>query len=183
MNICVWGFKDLRSNIISFNQMYRPVDQLVAMNDTVLMIFKSGEAQLFKYDEDLEDLVFIRTETSFDHDRKVHDIEVFPKQNLIITGSFDGFAKVWNVKKELIREIKFPEKVYSVSFLNEQGDILVGHHGKVSMVSHEDYNPYEIEKLYNPSKDELDFFYKRKAKLADDDLYHSLKKRDDDIKR
>jgi len=116
------------------------------MNDSLLMTFKSGEGQLFKYDEDLDDLVFIRTDTSFDHDRKVHDLEVFPKKNLFISGSMDGFAKVWNIKKELIREIKFPEKVFSVSFLNRDGDILVGHHGKVSMVSHEDYNPFEIEK-------------------------------------
>jgi hypothetical protein len=47
------------------------------------------------------------------------------------------------VRRELIREIKFPEPVYSVSFLNEEGDILVGHQGKVSMVSREDYIPDE----------------------------------------
>ena len=94
--------------------MYRPVDELVTMNDMVLMLFKSGEAQLFKFDTDLNDLVFIKTETSFDHDKQVHHVETFPRLNLFITGSVDGFAKVWNVKKELIREIKFPEKVFSV---------------------------------------------------------------------
>ena len=47
------------------------------------------------------------------------------------------------MRRELIREIKFPEPVYSVSFLNEEGDILVGHQGKVSMVSREDYIPDE----------------------------------------
>lgn len=183
MNISIWGFKDLRSHVLSLNQMYRPVDELMTMNDSVLMIFKSGEAQLFKYDEDLGDLVFIRTETSFDHDRKVHDVESFPRLNLFITGSLDGYAKVWNVKKELIREIKFPEKVYSVSFLNPDGDILVGHHGKVSMVSHTDYNPFELPKESRPSEEELELFYQRKAKLADEELYLSLKKRDDDIKK
>jgi hypothetical protein len=34
----------------------------------------------------------------------------------------------------MIREIKFPEPIYSVSFLNEHGDILVGHAGKISIV-------------------------------------------------
>ena len=62
----------------------------------------------------------------------------------------DGFVKVWNIKKEMIREIKFPEPVYSVSFLNADGDILVGHLGKVSTVSHKDYAPDEIPKLYKP---------------------------------
>lgn len=69
--------------------------------------------------------------------------------------------KVWNIKKELIREIKFPEPVYSVSFLNEQGDILVGHHGKVSMVSVKDYAPDEIPKLFNPPPEDLEKFYQK----------------------
>ena len=51
------------------------------------------------------------------------------------------------------------------------------------MVSHLNYNPDEIEKQHNPRKDDLAFFYTRKAKLADDELYLSLKKRDDDIKK
>ena len=66
-------------------------------------------------------------------------MDCFPGKNLIISGSLDGFVKVWNIKKELIREIKFPEPVYSVSFLNKDGDIIVGHLGKVSTVSHKDY--------------------------------------------
>lgn len=39
----------------------------------------------------------------------------------------------------MIREIKFPEPIYSVSFLNEHGDILVGHAGKISIVQRKDY--------------------------------------------
>jgi hypothetical protein len=44
------------------------------------------------------------------------------------------------MRRKLIREIKFPKPVYSLSFLNEEGVILGGHQGKVSMVSCEDYN-------------------------------------------
>lgn len=70
---------------------------------------------------------------------------------MFISGSLDCYAKIWNIRRELIREIKFPEPVYCVSFLNENGDILVGHQGKVSMVSREDYVPEEIKKLYKPN--------------------------------
>ena len=37
---------------------------------------------------------------------------------LFVTGGKDGLVKVWNIKKELIREIKFPEPITAVCFLN-----------------------------------------------------------------
>ena len=61
-------------------------------------------------------------------------MDTYPKWNLFVTGSLDCHAKVWNLKKEMIREIKVPEKIYSVAFLNDKGDILIGHNAKVSTV-------------------------------------------------
>ena len=83
----------------------------------------------------------------------------------------------------MIREIKFPEPVYSVSFLNAAGDILVGHLGKVSTVSHKDYAPHEIPKLYKPDAQDVANFFQRKKTKADSDLYESLKSKDDELKR
>lgn len=47
----------------------------------------------------------------------------------------------------MIREIKFPEPITAVSFLNQRGDILVGHVGKVSSVMATDYKPFESKEL------------------------------------
>ena len=102
---------------------------------------------------------------------------------MIISGSEDGYVKVWNIKKELIREIKFPEPVYSVSFLNNEGDIIVGHLGKLSTVSHTDYKPQEISKLFAPKPAELEMFYAKKSVKVDEDVYLNLKKKDDEIKK
>ena len=55
--------------------------------------------------------------------------------------------KIWNIKKELIREIKVPEPITAVCFLNPFGDILVGHVGKVSSVMAVDYKPFESKDL------------------------------------
>jgi hypothetical protein len=44
----------------------------------------------------------------------------------------------------MLREIKFPEPINSVSFLNELGDILVGHAGKISIIKRKDYVSEEI---------------------------------------
>lgn len=46
---------------------------------------------------------------------------------MFITGGEDGFVKIWSEDKELIREIKFPETILSVCFLNSKCDALVGH--------------------------------------------------------
>ena len=105
----------------------------------MLLGFSSGDIQLFKYDEDMQDICFIKQEFQLEHEKKISDFSSYPSKNLFISSSIDGYAKIWNCKKDLIREIKFPEAVYSVSFQNDSGDILVGHHGKVSMVTAEDY--------------------------------------------
>ena len=54
--------------------------------------------------------------------------------------------KIFNVRREYIREINFTKSVYYVSFLDEEGDILVGNYGKISMVSC-DENTYFKKKV------------------------------------
>lgn len=62
-------------------------------------------------------------------------------KGLFVTGGKDGIVKIWDYKKELLREILFPEAINAVSFLNSNGDILVGHEEKVSEVSATSYKP------------------------------------------
>ena len=125
----------------------------------------------------------MKCEPGFDHDKEITCLETFPDKNLFISSGMDGFVKVWNVKKELIREIKFPEPVTSVSFLNDKSDIIVGHLGKVSTVSHQDYKPNEVQRVYAPSQEDLDTFFSRKKVLATEEIYYQLKLRDEEIKR
>ena len=79
-----------------------------------MFAFQSSDLQLFKFDQEQEDLFFLKCNPGFEHEKEVTSLECFPEKNLIISGSLDGFVKVWNIKKELIREIKFPEPVTSV---------------------------------------------------------------------
>jgi len=99
---------------------------------------------MYDQDEKEYDLVFLKTDVTFEHEKEVSDVAAFEPKNMFASGSTDGYVKVWSRKKTLLREIKFPEPVYSVSFMNDQGDLLVGHHGKVSMVAFKDYKPDEI---------------------------------------
>jgi hypothetical protein len=68
-------------------------------------------------------------------------IDTYLAWNLFVTGGLDCHAKIWNLKKEMIREIKVPEKIFAVAFLNEKGDVLIGHNAKVSTVETQDYRP------------------------------------------
>lgn len=121
---------------------------MISQSKLVLIAFKSSDIQLFRFNEDLQYLELVKTETHTEHEKQVSDLDCHIEKQLFISGSIEGLVKIWNVKKELIREIKFPEPVYSVSFLNREGDIIVGHLGKVSTVAFTDYKPNEIPKLY-----------------------------------
>ena len=67
-----------------------------------------------------------------------------------------GFVKIWNQKKELIREISFGEPISSVQFLNQEGDILIAHGNKVSFISHQSKGGYGLS-VPNQEKADLEF--------------------------
>jgi WD40 repeat protein len=85
-------------------------------------------------------------------------VDILQCKGLFVTGAKDGLIKVWNFRKEMVREIKFPEPITAVCFLNPLGDILVGHVGKVSSVLAEDYKPFESHDLTDFSQDILDTY-------------------------
>ncbi len=144
-------------------------------NNTVFVGFKSGDTEMFMWDESNtltnQDKEFYKlncdkTDEHEDelsaldylpHIKKSEDDEIITSHTagLFVTGARDGLVKIWNIKKELIREIKFPEPITSVCFLNQNGDILVGHVGKVSSVLASDYKPYEVMDLAHPTEQEV----------------------------
>lgn len=99
-----------------------------------------------------------------------------------MTGGKDGLVKVWNIKKELVREIKFPEPITSVCFLNSSADLLIGHIGKVSSVLAKDYKPFEVFENVLPHLEDVSKFMLER-KVASDYIFRKLKKQDDKIKK
>jgi WD40 repeat protein len=90
-----------------------------------------------------------------EHEDELESIDFLYEKGLFVTGGKDGSVKVWNIKKDLIREIKFPEPITSVCFLNANADILVGHVGKVSSILAKDYKPYEVKDYAEPSQEDI----------------------------
>jgi hypothetical protein len=75
----------------------------------------------------------------------------------------------------LIREIKFPDPITSVIFLNNDADILVGHVGKVSSVLAKDYKPFEVPDFAEPKEEDMKKFFNEKT-IVTDKIFLNLKK-------
>ena len=91
------------------------------------------------YSEIQEKLLYIKTTNRDQHEKDLTSIECFLGVKLFLTSSYDGLVKVWNIKKQLIREVKFPDPISCVTFLNEQSDLLIGHLEKLSTIKSSDY--------------------------------------------
>jgi len=95
----------------------------------------------------------VETDKSREHEHPLTALDFHKNLNLIVTSCVKGQVKIWstnNVRnlgdKQLIREINFPNKVDSVLFLNEEGDILVGHDRRLSIIKFCTYWPFRNEK-------------------------------------
>lgn len=50
-----------------------------------------------------------------------------PSNGIMASADESGMIKIWNEHKYFIREIQFPEPVLSLCFVDNRGDLLVGH--------------------------------------------------------
>jgi len=107
--------------------MGRPVTFIRNINDYLTIILKNGESCVLFCNGN--EFLKLNYDVSMEHDEKVEVIDFLPSKGLMATGDADGLIKIWNSKKELIREVKFNEEISSVTFINVKGDLLVGHHG------------------------------------------------------
>ena len=88
--------------------------------------------------------------------------------------------KIWNFKRELIREIKFTEPISAVCFLNEQADLIVGHKGKLSRIFSNDYLPdpatYEL-----PNARKVKKILKKRTIDIPENFFSLIKRQNDEI--
>jgi hypothetical protein len=105
----------------------------------------------------------IETDKSKEHEETLTSVDFHRNLNLIATSCLQGQVKLWstnNVRglgdKQLIREINFPNKVDSVCFLNEQGDLVVGHEQRLSVIRFRTYWPFRKENAEKKGLMEID---------------------------
>jgi hypothetical protein len=64
-----------------------------------------------------------------EHEEPLLNFDVHLEKGLMLSCCEEGLVKVWNSRKELLREIKFNEPIVSALFLNEEADIVIAHSG------------------------------------------------------
>lgn len=90
---------------------------------------------MYVWDEEQQMKVVLKDDNSDEHEDAITCFDILLAKGLYVTGDAgdgEGLVKVWNCKKQLIREVKFVEPINSVCFLNLEGDLLVGHSGNLS---------------------------------------------------
>ena len=99
-----------------------------------LLIFKSGESEVFEYDGADNSLYWLESDKTREHESQITGFDFNSKLGLIMTADQDGSIKVWTRAKKFLREVKLPTRVDSVCFLNSSGDVLVSHSERVSLL-------------------------------------------------
>jgi WD40 repeat protein len=132
----IWTIENQKLRVFSLEKIYRPLKDIKVSDDKVVFAFEAGDLWVMKYDSVEAQLRCLMLDSLKDHTGTITSIDVHQDAGLIITGSIDKSIKIWNTKKQIIREIKFPDSIESVKFLNPEGSILVGHAGHVSGISH-----------------------------------------------
>ena len=139
----IWGFTDNKLQVYRTYFMYRPVEFVKTIEEPtmVYLVFPAGDSVYLLWDEQENGFRQILNDRSNEHEEHVTSIDVHYGKRLIVTGDTNGLIKLWNYKKELIREVKFTEPVSAVCFQDEEGDLLVGHEGKLSRIEAKNYLP------------------------------------------
>ena len=123
-----------------------------------MISYESGEWDLFEVEQfgkgpSDKRINLIETDKSKEHEATLTAIDFHRNLNLVVTSCMAGQVKIWstgNVRglgdKQLLREINFPNRVDAVCFLNEKGDILVGHDRRLSVIKFITYWPFRDDK-------------------------------------
>ncbi|KAI9349467.1 hypothetical protein DFJ73DRAFT_796190, partial [Zopfochytrium polystomum] len=80
-----------------------------------------------------------------DHTQKITCIAESESLGLFASSSLDGTVKIWDASDAtLARELQFNEAIFSVTFCNSRGDLLVGKSEEILLVRLQDYLPIHI---------------------------------------
>ena len=115
------------------------------MTERFIFGFENGEFDLFElkptpHDPEMPLKVFhIETEKTKEHENQLTSMDYHKKLHLIVTSCASGIIKLWSSYKHLLKEIQFKNKIDAVTFLNEQGDLLIAHDKRVSVIKYENY--------------------------------------------
>ena len=120
-------------------------------------------------------MVLLESEKSREHEAPLTGLDYNRKLGLVVSSCSEGVITIWTFNKKFMREILFPHRIDSVCFYNAEGDILVSHEKRISMIL---FKRYKIA-AFNYILTHQDHI---KRKIATDELFEELKDRDDEVR-
>lgn len=103
--------------------------------DRIWLGFQTGDQEAFQYDGETQILSLVESEKQKEHESPLSGMDYNRKQGLIVSSCQGGSIRIWNTDKKFLREIALPHKADSVCFFNAEGDILVSHEKRVSLIT------------------------------------------------
>jgi WD40 repeat protein len=73
--------------------------------DRFLIVFKSGDSELFEWDQSSESLIWIESDKAREHDCELTGVDYNRTLQLIVTCDIKGCVRLWNNDKKFLREI------------------------------------------------------------------------------
>jgi hypothetical protein len=68
-----------------------------------------------------------------EHDGYIITVDVDYGRKLLMTSSIDQRIKIWSWRKVLLLQLNVDDNLHGAWFINQVGDLLVAHDGKVSL--------------------------------------------------
>ena len=112
-----------------------PVTPKPSQVDRIWLGFQTGDQEAFQYDGETQVLSLVESEKQKEHESPLSGMDYNRKQGLVISSCEGGSIRIWNCDKKFLREIALPHKADSVCFFNAEGDILVSHEKRVSLIT------------------------------------------------
>ncbi|KRX03595.1 hypothetical protein PPERSA_04147 [Pseudocohnilembus persalinus] len=79
-------------------------------------------------------LITKKTDEANDHEGKILSIDIMSQKQLITTAAIDNKVKIWSFQKVLICQINVEYDLQGSIFSDSQGDLVIAHDGKLSLI-------------------------------------------------
>ncbi|MDR3549305.1 MAG: hypothetical protein P4M11_13760 [Candidatus Pacebacteria bacterium] len=118
------------------------------LGDRIFLTSSTGDQELLELKAAERQLYLVEFVKEFDHEKTINGIDslsVAPDKRLVVTCSDDGYVKIWNEHRQLIRQVHFPYRLLFAHFLGGSGDILISYSNSVSVLRFETYFPKDFQ--------------------------------------
>jgi WD40 repeat protein len=107
------------------------------------------------------EILKLETRTS-DHEGGLTATDFHPILRLYVTAGLDKALRIWNEKMELLKEVRFPQPIVGARFMNPQGDIIVGHETRTSVLEFSGLKLHLVDREKYPlNPAQVSYFYKK----------------------